>query len=78
MLTSADGHREVPYRHAGRVGHAGEQRVSVQDVARDAAVADLVPQVEAGPVQDAFGRDPRVPARAAPQLWKEKWEKEED
>jgi len=43
--------------------------VAVQDVAGDAAVADLVADVELRPVQDAFGGNARVPTRAAPQLW---------
>jgi len=70
VRTSADGDREVPDRHARRrVGDAGEERVAVQDVAGDAAVADLVARVELRAVQDALGRDTWVPARAAPQLW---------
>lgn len=69
-LTSADWHREVPDRHAGCVGYTGEQWMSVQDVAGDAAVADLVTYAELSAIQYAFGRNPWVSTGAAPQLWR--------
>ena len=71
-LTSADGHGEVPHGHVGVVGDAGELGVAVQHVARHAAVADLVPHVEARARQDAFRRDARVPTGTVLQLWRER------
>ena len=43
--------------------------MAVQHVASDAAVADLVSDIELRPVQDALGRNTWVSARAAAQLW---------
>lgn len=67
-LTSADRDGEVPHGHVGSVGDAGELGVAVQHIARHAAVADLVPHIEAGARQDAFRGDPWVPTGTALQL----------
>ncbi len=68
LLTSADGHWEVPYGSIACIGHTGELRMAVQHVAGYTAVADLVAYIEARPVQDAFRRDARVSTRTALQF----------
>lgn len=67
--TSAEGGREVPRGAAPGADDAGERRVALQDVAGQAAVADLVADVEPGPVQHPFQDVPGVPARVAGQHW---------
>lgn len=67
--TSAEGGREVPGGAAPRADDAGESRVALQDVAGQAAVADLVSDVEPGSVQHPFQDVPWVPARVAGQHW---------
>lgn len=68
LLTSADGHWEVPHGRIAGIGHTGELRMAVQHIAGYTAVADLVAYVKARPVQDAFGRNAGVPARTALQF----------
>lgn len=64
-LTPAEGSRKVPGSSIPTADNAGQNRVAFQDVAGEAAVPDLVPDVEPCSVQNAFQDLPRISTRVA-------------
>lgn len=70
FITSADWYREVPHRHTCCIGHASEERMSIQHITSDTSVADLVTNIKLCSIQYAFGWNSWVSTWATSQLWK--------